>query len=365
MNSILKKLNLIKYSVGNFGSISTDEKVNFARHLSIVIKAGLPLIDGLRIIRKQAGNGTFGKIIDYLIESVNSGQSLTHGLKHYSRIFENFFISIVQVGEVSGTLSQNLMYLSSELKKIKDLKNRLRSALIYPIILFIATVAISVFLTFYIFPKMIASFSQLGVKLPGTTLALIAILGFLKTYGIHLALAAVVIFITARFLLRVKSLRYALHKSFFYIPIISHLTVNMNIASASRILSILLKSGVKIVEAMNIVGDTFDNLVYKKAFQDAAEAVKRGTSIAEFMSGQNRIFPPIFSAMVDVGESTGNLEENLLYLSDYYTEEVDGSLKNLTSVMEPLLILFMGMIVGFVALSIVTPMYSISQGLSK
>lgn len=354
-----KKLN---FEFTLFQSVSTDEKINFARHLSIIIKAGLPLIDGLRIIRRQA-KGTLAKVVDHLIDSVNGGHSLAQGLQKYKRIFENFFVSIIAVGEVSGTLAQNLLYLSQELKKIKDLKGKIKAAMIYPAILFVATVAICIFLTFFIFPKIVEAFAQLHVKLPVTTRALIALLGFFKAYGLYLGIGFVVLIIALRFIMKINAVRYLLHRMMMYLPVISRLVRDMNVASSARILSILLKSGVKIVEAILIVGDTFDNLVYKKAFKDAAEEIRKGSTFAECLRRDEKIFPVIFSAMVEVGENTGNLEENLLYLSDYYTEEVDGSLKNLTAVLEPAMIMFLGLIVGFVALSIVTPIYSITQGL--
>lgn len=345
--------------------LSNDEKINFARHLAIIIKAGLPLIDGLRILRRQASSRSMEHILDHLIESVNNGQSLARGLERYRYIFDDFFINIIAVGEVSGTLAQNMLYLSEELKKNKVLRGRVRAAMIYPIILFIATVAISIFLTFFIFPKIITAFSQLNVKLPGTTKALIATLGFLQAYGVYLAIGFVAALIALKLLLKLDPVRVAVGWAVLYTPVVSKLVVNMSVANSSRILAILLKSGVKIVEAATIVSQTFSNIIYQRAWKQAAEDLRRGETLADFLMKRNKIFPQIFSAMVEVGEQTGNLEENLLYLSEYYTDEVDDSLHNLTSLMEPMLILIMGLIVGFVALSIITPIYSITQGIQK
>lgn len=345
--------------------LSNDEKINFSRHLAIIIKAGLPLIDGLKILRRQASSRPMQHIVDHLIESVNSGQSLAHGLKRYDYVFDEFFRNIIAVGEVSGTLAQNMLYLSEELKKNKVLRGRVRSAMIYPIILFIATIAISIFLTFFIFPKIITAFSQLNVKLPGTTKALIALLGFLQAYGIYLAIGIIVFLIVMKFLMKLSPMKLAMAWVLLYTPVVSKLIINMSVANSSRILAILLKSGVKIVEAATIVSQTFSNIIYQRAWLRAAEDLRRGESLADFLGKQKRIFPPIFSAMVEVGESTGNLEDNLNYLADYYADEVDNSLKDLTSLMEPLLILVMGLVVGFVALSIITPIYSITQGIRQ
>jgi type IV pilus assembly protein PilC len=345
--------------------ITNDEKINFARHLAIIIKAGLPLIDGLRIMQRQATSRSMKRILDDLIASVNSGQSLGRGLERYRYLFDDFFINIISVGEVSGTLGANLLYLSDELKKGKVLRSRVRSAMIYPIILFIATVAISIFLTFFIFPKIITAFSQLNVKLPGTTKALIALLAFFEAYGVYLGIGFVVFVIAMKLLMKIDAVKLAWGWVVLYIPVFSKMVMNVSVANSSRILAILLRSGVKIVEAATIVAQTFSNLVYRRAWLAAAEELRKGESLAEFLGTHKKIFPPIFSAMVEVGETTGNLEENLAYLSEYYTDEVDNSLKDMTSLMEPILILIMGLIVGFVALSIITPIYSISQGIRQ
>jgi type IV pilus assembly protein PilC len=358
-------MNKSSFSVTWFQRISDEEKINFARHLSIIIRAGVPMIEGLRIIRKQTKKGTMRMVLDHLVESVNAGQSLAHGLHAYDHLFEPFFISIVEVGEVSGTLAQNLLYLSEELKKVKGLKGKVRAAMIYPVILFIATIAISAFLTFFIFPKIIEAFTQLNVKLPAVTVALIAILGFLRAYGVYLAIGFVLLWILFRMSLRLRPMKYFVSSIIIRMPVVAGLSIHMNVASASRLLSILLKSGVKIVDAMLIVSRTFSNLVYERAFREAADGVRKGESLAEALFKTPRIFPPIFAAMVEVGENTGNLEDNLSYLAEYYSEEVDGSLRNLTAVIEPLLIMFMGLLVGFVALSIITPIYSISQGVRQ
>ncbi len=345
--------------------LSAQQKINFTRHLAIIIKAGLPLLEGLRIIRRQTDSITLRSIVDQLIEDTNNGQSLANSLKRYQSVFGNFYISIIEVGETSGTLADNLLYLADEMKKNKGLRSKVRSAMIYPAILLGMTVVVCGFLAFYIFPKLLTAFASLSVELPITTRILIAALDFLRGYLLWIVGGFFALFILMRFLMRYESFKYGVDSVFLRIPVVSSLVVNTAVANFGRILGLLLKSGIKIVEAVIIVSYTFDNLVYRRALQEAAEEIKKGASFAQFLAKKKTIFPVILSAMIEVGENTGNLEDNLIYLSDYYTEEVDTSLKNVTSLIEPIILIIMGLIVGFVALSIITPIYSITQSLSK
>jgi len=348
-----------------FEHLPLQEKINFSRHLSIVIKAGLPLIDGLRVIKNQLTSKMLIKIVDRMIEGIDRGQSLADSLEDHKNIFGDFFINIVRVGEASGTLSQNLVYLSEELKKSKDLKRKVKSALVYPIIILIATVAITAFLTFVVFPKIIPVFSGLDIELPATTKILISVLDFSKNYGWLLLGGIIALLIGLKFLSRVKAVKYLLHRSVFFIPTVSNLVAYVNIANFSRILGLLLRSGVRIVEAITITSGTFDNLVYRRILSKAEDEVRRGEQLAEYLSKYSKFFPPLLTGMVQIGENTGNLEENLFYLADYYTEEVDNKIHGLTNLLEPVLLLVMGLLVGFVAISIIMPIYSISQGLGS
>jgi type IV pilus assembly protein PilC len=208
-------------------------------------------------------------------------------------------------------------------------------------------------------------FDNLNTQLPLSTQILINTLGFLRSYLVYIIIGSILLFILFRFSLRVPKIKYAFDRTVLSIPVVAPLAINTSMANFARILALLLKSGIKIVEAVIIVSDTFDNSVYRTKFKQAAEEIRSGGSLAEFLSKDRAIFPTILAAMVEVGESTGNLDENLFYLSDYYTEEVDSSLKNLTALIEPLIIMIMGLVVGFVALSIITPIYSITQSISR
>lgn len=347
-----------------FERLNIQEKINFARHLAIVVKAGLPLIEGLKIIQNQTRSKTLNEILLGLIGNVDRGQSLADGLEEHKHIFGDFFINIIRVGETSGTLSQNLLYLADELKKSKELRSKIKSAMVYPMVILVATVAITAFLTFVVFPKIIPVFTGLNVELPATTQFLISVLEFSKAKGIFVLIGAVVFIIGFKIAMRASVFRYLVHRSIFLVPVLGDLSVNINMTNFARILGLLLKSGIRIVEAVTITGNTFQNMVYKKILIDSTEQIKKGEQLAQYLGEKERFFPLLLSGMIRIGENTGNLEDNLSYLAEYYTEEVDNKVRSLTTLLEPIMLLFMGILVGFVAISIILPIYSISSGLS-
>lgn len=348
-----------------FERLSLQEKINFARHLSIVIKAGLPLIEGLRIIRNQLQSKTLMEIVNVLISDVEKGQSLADGLESHRHVFGDFFINIVRVGETSGTLAQNLLYLAEELKKAKELKSKIKSAMVYPMVILVATIAITAFLTFVVFPKILPVFSGLNIKLPMTTRIMIEVLDFTRAYGVQMFIGLIVFGIVFKILLRLAPVKYFFDRAILYVPVVSGLVMNVNMSNFTRILALLLKSGIRIVEAVTITSSTFRNLVYQRALASANDEIRKGQQLAEYLEAKEELFPRLLSGMIKIGENTGNLEDNLFYLSEYYTEEVDNKVKALTTLLEPLMLLFMGIFVGFVAISIIMPIYSISQGLSS
>lgn len=358
MNEPLRKVSFL-------GRLTIQEKINFARHLSMVVKAGLPIFKGLTIIRQQAASKTLQRIVDQVLQDVNNGKFLADSLERYKDIFGEFFVNIVRVGEASGTLSQNLLYLADELKKSKELRAKVRGAMVYPLIILVATLGLTSFLAFFILPKLLPVLHGLKVALPPTTKFLIAAVDYAKAYGLVTLVALVAAAIGFRFAVKhVRSLRYAVHRMVFFVPVLSKLVIYVNMVTFSRVLGMLLKSGVKIVEAVNITLHTLPNLVYQDLLTKANEEVKKGGQLATILGKHPGFFPVLLSGMIQVGENTGNLEENLFYVSEYYDEEVSNSLRSLTSLLEPIMLLVMGGMVGFVAISIITPIYSLSQGVN-
>src|SRR3989344_254241 len=346
-----------------FRRVPLQDKINFARHLSLVIKAGLPILEGLPMIKKQTGSKVLSSVIDSLIVDVSNGQFLASSLERFPNIFDSFFVNVIRVGEASGTLANNLSYLSDELKKSQDLKNKIRSAMVYPIIVMVATIVLTSFLIFSVFPKILPIFASLHIKLPVSTKILIAVSQFLLANGLYVLIGLIVFLIAFRLSLLWRPMHKAFDRFILFLPVISRLTIDINAANFSRILGLLLKGGIKIVEAVGITGQTFNSLAYKDSMIGAAEEIKRGGRLSHFLSSERKIFPPLFSGLIALGESTGNLEDNLAFLSEYYKDEAEIKIHNLTTLIEPLLLLTMGLVVGFVAISIITPIYQITQGI--
>lgn len=344
-------------------SVKLQEQILFARHLSIMAKSGMSILDSLQLLKKQARSKGMQTILTSVITSVSNGQFLSVALEPYKRIFGDLFINIIRIGETSGTLPENLNYLALELSKKKQLRSKIKSALVYPIIILVATLTIVTALVVFIFPKIIPVFNSLHVELPIYTRILIKIASFATDYTAALGLGLLGFALSIFLLLKIKKVRYGWHWLILHLPVLSKMSKDVNMASLSRTLGLLLKSGVKIVEAVGITGNTLENMVYKARLEEAAEVVRKGGQISEYMEKNKSVFPLMLSQMISVGESTGNLSETLLYLADFYEEEVDNSTKNLSTILEPALLIIMGGIVGFVAISIITPIYGITQGI--
>lgn len=345
-----------------FERVPVQEKINFARHLSLIVQSGVPLLEGLRILKKQTESKALAKILENTIADVNNGKFLADSLAKHKGVFGDFFISIIRVGESSGTLALNLTYLAQEMEKAKDLQGKVRSALVYPVVILVATLAIVSVLIFVVFPKVLPIFSTMKVALPLTTRILIAVTNFLFDYGWFVAFGVIALFIVFRLLLaKVPVFHMFFDRLMLFVPVVSNLVVAVGMANMTRVLGILLKGGVKIVDAVNVTSATFTNLVYRKALQNAAEELRKGSQIGTYMSSNPRLFPPLMASLVNIAENTGNLEENLAYLAEYYTKQADSTINNLTTILEPFLLLFMGLLVGFIALSIITPIYQITS----
>ncbi len=348
-----------------FLNISTQEQIIFSKHLAMMIKAGMSILDSLKMLKKQARSRSMVKILDSLMSEVSNGQFLSAALEKFRNIFGDFAINIIRVGENSGVLYENLNYLALELNKSLELRKKIVGALIYPVIIVLVTFSIAGVLTIYIFPKITPVFKSLNIPLPMTTQILMGVSDFMAVNGVYLFDGLVVFIIAFWLLLKVRSVRYVWDKSLFYVPILGTMVVNYNVSNFCRTFGLLLKSDIKVVEAISITADTTANLVYKKELKEIALAITKGEEISVHLERRSRIFPGMVSQMVAVGENTGNLSENLVYLSEFYEKEVDDAAKNLSTILEPILMVFMGVVVGFIAISVVTPIYQVSQGLNR
>lgn len=344
--------------------MSIKEQTFFVKRLSFLIKAGVPMMESLTMIRDQTRKKHHTTILDIVIKDISNGQYLSSSLAKFGNLFGDFAINIISFGESTGVLSENLEYLANELKKKNDLRKKVMGALIYPAVVTLATIGIVLFLMIYLFPKIIPVFTSLHITLPLSTRMVI----FLSNFLIHhsLALLGVIILFVVIFTImfkKIKVFHFYFDKFIMKIPIIGEVIKNYNLANSTRTMGLLLKSGITLGETLLITTKVSGNLIYKKEFKVMANIVNRGERLSTHLATNRDLFPDVVTQIISVGERSGNLPNSLLYLSELYENEVDEFTKNIGSLIEPVLMIFMGILVGFIAISIITPIYSITQNL--
>ncbi len=352
------------YELKRAPKLSTKDQMFFAKRLSFLIKAGVPILESLHMISSQTTSRQSARVIGSVYADISNGSSLAKSLGKFPHIFGDFGINIIKIGESSGTLSTNLEYLADELKKRNSLQGKVVSAFIYPGIITLATLGITAFLMLYLFPKIMPIFSSLHMELPLTTKIVMATSLFLQSWGLVVIAVIIAIGILIS-VMKKKNERF----HFFYdqvvlsSPVLGPLIRYYNLANATRTLGLLLRGGVNLSEALPLTADTTANLVYKAEYQKMAAYIHRGERMSSYLLTSQNLFPPVMSQLIAVGERSGNLSNTLVYLSEMYEAEVDDFTKNLSSLIEPALMVIMGILVGFVAISIITPIYGITQNL--
>ncbi len=344
--------------------LSVNDQTFFAKRLSFLINSGMPILESIQVVRDQTKARRYGSILDKVIHDVSNGTQLSKSLARFPTMFGNFAVNIIRVGEQSGTLSQNLNYLAEELKKKQVLKRKVVGAVIYPAIITLATFGITLFLILYLFPKIMPIFLSMRMKLPFSTRMVIALTSLLQHYG--LIIFAILLSFGMGFLFALKKhppFHLTFHTLLLRLPIVSTMVQSYNLANSTRALGLLLKSGIPLGSALSTVSETSRNPLYREKWAAMEEAVNRGQRISLSASKSALLFPHLFIQMISVGEKSGNLSETLLYLADFYEREMDDFSKNLSSLLEPGLMVLMGLLIGIIAVSIITPIYGITQNL--
>jgi type IV pilus assembly protein PilC len=344
--------------------LSIKEQALLAKRLSFLIKAHIPLLESLEMIKAQTISKRYNLVLASVVTDISGGQLLSTSLAKFRQTFGDFAINIISVGEASGSLSENLEYLADELKKKQVLQRKLVAAFIYPVIVTLATLGITAFLMIYLFPKIMPVFTSLNIELPLSTRIVIGLSNFIRHWG-WLTLSLVVITTIGLTIYYRKSEKFRFYgdRMLLGLPIVGRVIRSYNLANLSRTLGLLLKSGLTLSDAIPITGNTIENLVYKTEFKSLALVDNRGEMISSYFAQEQNLFTNVLAQLVSVGERSGSLSSSLTYASELYEAEVDDFTKNLSSLIEPILMIFMGLIVGFIAISIITPIYGITQHL--
>ena len=343
--------------------VSQKEKMFFTEHLSLMIKGGIPIAEALDTLRKEAKSWIFKRALNDIFKRVLEGESLSKSMARHPRVFDKFFQNIIKSGEESGSLEGNLKYLSSFLRGQYSLRKKIISALIYPIIIIIIAAIIVSVISFFILPKLIKLFKSLGVQLPLPTKVLLIMGEFLQRYWFLVIIGIFGYFLAVKIFKTFSFTKFYIDKKNLLLPVFGRIEKNRCLAEFSRTFSTLLKSGVPILESLDVCIDVLQNEVYKEKLTKVRLEVERGENISHGLKRFPKNFPTIFSQMVLIGEKTGSLEESFSYLTEFYEKEVDSAVRSISSIIEPLLLILVGFFVAFVALAIIMPIYQITSGI--
>jgi len=338
----------------------------FTRQLATLIDSGLPLLRSLHVLAKQERDKVMKKTIDKLADSVQSGSTFSDALALHPKIFNDLFVNMVKAGEVGGVLELVLTRLSEFQEKAAKIKNKIISAMVYPVIVMTMAMGILVFLLIFIVPRFQVIFQDLlGDKpLPPVTRFVLGVSDFMQHQGLVLLGAVVAFVVIYNFLNRTRRGRLAIDNFKLRMPLFGNLNRKTAISRFARTLGTLVTSGVPILQALNITRETAGNAAIARAIARVHDSVKEGESIVQPLEA-SKVFPPMVVSMVDVGEETGKLPEMLLKIAEVYDDEVDNAVAALTSMLEPIMIVFLAVIVGTIVLALFTPLISIITGLQQ
>lgn len=364
-NLIIISVNEIKTkkAAGRSGKkIKLDDLVIFARQLATMVSAGIPLVQGLDILKEQIENPDFKNVVKDVGAKIEAGDSLSEALGRHPKVFTSLFVNMIKAGESSGTLDEILERLASYLEKTAALIRKVKAALIYPIAVSCMAVAITLVLVLKVIPGFKGIFSSLGAKLPMPTQILITISDVCLEY--FLVVGAVIIAVVLAFMAYIKTPGGALtfDKFKLNVKIFGPLFKKVAVSKFTRTLSTLVRSGVPILGALEIVSKTAGNKVIEKAVDEVRASVREGESISEPLS-RHKVFPPMVVRMISVGEETGKLEDMLSKIADFYDEQVDAAVSGLTSLIEPLIIAFLGIVIGSIVIAMFLPILTLTEAI--
>lgn len=344
--------------LAGFRSVPLSERMMFSRNLALMLDAGVPLTRSLTTLAEQTNNASLRKALQGVEETVRRGDPFSQALKQYPGIFGDFYASMVAVAENSGTLSDTLRLLADQLKKEHDLRAHIKGALMYPAVIITAMLIIGVLMMILVVPTFEQVFKDVHVELPPTTRLIFATAGILSSYWWAVLILLPLVIFSLRALFKSSAGKNGFDWFMLHAPMLGKLSKEVYTAQFARTLASLIKGGVAIVDALRITSDTLGNHYYKNSLGDAQKMVIKGETLHEALGWYASLYPPILVQMISVGEETGKLSEMLDRLASFYEEEVATATQNLSSLVEPVLMIFIGSMVGFFAISVIQPMYS-------
>ncbi len=343
------------------GHVKESEIVIFTRQFATMIDAGLPLVQCLEILSSQTDNKTFAKIIATVKQDVEGGSTYADALRKHPKVFTNLYVNMVEAGEVGGILDTILNRLAGYIEKAIKLKKKVKGAMVYPATVVSVAVIVVAIIMIYVIPVFQKMFTGFGGTLPAPTRMVIAMSEFLKSNILYIILALVAFVIAFSTSYRkIEKFKKGVHRTLLAFPIIGTVIRKVAVAKFTRTLGTLISSGVPILDGLEIVARTANNKIIEEAVMHTRESIREGKTIAEPL-GETKVFPPMVVQMIAVGEQTGALDSMLSKIADFYDEEVDNAVAALTSMLEPLMMVFLGGTVGFLVVSMYLPVFKMAD----
>jgi len=340
--------------------VSQKEIVVFSRQLATMIKSGLTLVNALRILQEQTENKEFKKILDKIATDVEAGTNLSRAMSKHPKVFNKVYVTMIRSGEASGKLDEVFLRLADQLEKNYGMIAKIRSAMAYPAFILVALVAVAILMIVMVIPQLKSLFEESGIQLPWTTRLLLAVSNFFRDYWYIALLIIVGVVFGFRFWISTKEGRKSWDKIKLKIPVFGNLARKIYMARFTRTLGTLIAGGLPILEALEITSEAIGNTLYQEGVEEAAKKVETGASLGTTLR-KNKNFPVMVAQMIEVGEKTGNVEEILSRLADFFEAEVDAMTKTLSSLLEPILMVIMGIGVAIIVASVIMPIYGLVQ----
>jgi type IV pilus assembly protein PilC len=346
------------------GGVSQKMLTIFTRQFSTLQDAGLPVLRSLRILERQMKPSVLKNALIDVVEDVESGMTLSEAMGKHPKCFDRLYVNMVRAGEAGGALEIILQRLAEFKEKAQSLKKKIIGAMVYPAVVIFVAVAILTFIMVMIIPKFKKIFDEFGLQLPQATKTLIAISTWMSQYWYFIPLFPLGLYLLIKLIRLSRAGNYALDRITLWIPIVGSLVEKTVVARTTRTLGTLIASGVPILEALSIVKETANNAVFERMYQRVLESIREGDTIADPLR-ESRLVDDMVVNMVEVGEETGDLDTMLYKIADFYDEEVDNTVKALISLLEPLMIVFLGGVIGAIVISLFLPLIKLLEGLSK
>ena len=351
-------------SFGFLKRVKAIDKINFARNLGSMLEAGLALSRALSVLEKQSHSKALKEILSTVITDIDKGSTFADALSHHPKVFSALLISMVHAGEQSGTLAESLKSVATQMESSFALERRIRGAMMYPAVILCAMIVIAILMFIFVIPTLLGTFTSLHVQLPFATQVVLDVSNIIQRQGLFVALGVAVFIAAYVWWSRKPSGKKIIHAVLLKFPIIGTLVQEVNTARTARTLSSLLGSGVDVVESLTITAAVVQNVHFRKVLTQAGEAIKKGDLMSKVFSEHDKLYPVFFAEMLSVGEETGKTGEMLQGVAHYYEEDVDQKTKDMSTVIEPFLMLMIGGAVGFFAVAMISPMYSLVNAIN-